>query len=374
MAEETTGAAASAAVATETKVEETAGAAAAPSTDSGSGSFDMASAVEKVADGLGLKKWSSEEASAPPPAPSPAPVASPAPTSAPVAATPGQPAPPDLSKPPLTWRNEAKAFWDQLPEGARAEVLKREQDMWRGLEQYKGEAKFSKDVKTALGPVAGFAKHAGIDPVAFVGEASRAVATLADTRIPMAQRQAHAFQLMKALGVTFEVEGATGAAAPAAAGDNIENHPVVKGLRSDLKAVISRIQNDDAATAADIRARLSDGVTQFAADPANPYFYEVADDIAGLLKSGVAKTLKEAYEKAVMANPTTRAKEVARLTDEAVAKARKADTEKAQQARRASSANVNQGQHRAVPTATASGSMEDTMKATLKAINERGSK
>jgi hypothetical protein len=57
-------------------------------------------------------------------------------------------------------------------------------------------------------------------------------------------------------------------------------------------------------------------IDAFAADPAHPYFDELANDITKLFEAGLAKDLPEAYEKAVYANPTTRQKEIDRLTAE----------------------------------------------------------
>ena len=245
--------------------------------------------------------------------------------------------------------------------------------MWSGLRQYREGANFAQGIKQALAPVAPFAQRANIPPLAFVDQMSRGIAFLADPRQSMADRQAFGLDMLRRLGIEF----APGTA-EAGEGDNgqpgavdIENHPVVRDLRRQLGAVITRIQTGDEQMASEVRANLETEVSKFASDPAHPYFYEVADDIIALWRGGAAKTLQEAYEKAVMANPATRAKELQRLTDEAVNNARKADAEKAAAARQASGANVTKGQQRGRPTAPASGSMEDTMRSTLKAIRER---
>ena len=62
---------------------------------------------------------------------------------------------------------------------------------------------------------------------------------------------------------------------------------------------------------ADENAKVSKIVDDFAKDPAHPYFDELADEIALQIKAG--KTLQDAYETAVYANPVTRAKELARI-------------------------------------------------------------
>ena len=57
---------------------------------------------------------------------------------------------------------------------------------------------------------------------------------------------------------------------------------------------------------------MNNEINIFAADPAHPYFDDVANDITALLRGGGAKDLADAYDKAVWANPVTRAKEQAR--------------------------------------------------------------
>ncbi len=111
-------------------------------------------------------------------------------------------------------------------------------------------------------------------------------------------------------------------------------------------------------------------VRAFATDPANVYFNELADDIAMLLKSKVCSSLKEAYDKAVWANPQTRAKEITRLEAEANAKRQREAEDRAAAARKANGANLRTRDRPASPTA-AKGTIDDTLTETLAAIQAR---
>jgi len=54
------------------------------------------------------------------------------------------PIPSPLQEPPKSWSNEAKAEWAGMSERARQEVLKREEDIFNGIEQYKSRAEWWK--------------------------------------------------------------------------------------------------------------------------------------------------------------------------------------------------------------------------------------
>jgi hypothetical protein len=107
-----------------------------------------------------------------------------------------------------------------------------------------------------------------------------------------------------------------------------------------------------------IFSRVEREVSDFAADPKNEHFDEVADDVVMLLKTGL--DLQTAYERAVWANPITRAKELTKTTAQQTAK----KTSEARAARKATSANIrplNSSKQSSQP----SQSWEDTMQETL---------
>jgi hypothetical protein len=76
-------------------------------------------------------------------------------------------------------------------------------------------------------------------------------------------------------------------------------------------------------------------VQSFRADPAHPYFNDVAPRIEGLLKAGAAKDLQDAYDQAIWADPTIRQQLMSAQAEEAK-RTQAADVAKAQQARAAS--------------------------------------
>lgn len=355
----------------------------APAGGDSSGGFDMDAAVADIASGLGFgeEKKSGPADSAdggvddpgqrntPTPSPSPSPAPSPAPSPGPTAAPAGTPAPstklgaPDLSKAPDTWTAAAKAKWENLDPELKAEVHRREQDIWKGLEGYRSEAQFAKSVRQALGPAFQMLQQANFPPEQFIQNLANTHLMLADQRVPVAQRREIALKALSQYGLDLTAQLGEG-------DDFID--PQVKGLQDRISQLESQLTTRAQTEANQVRQKLSQEIEEFATK--NPLFYEVADDITILIRgSGGQMSLQDAFDRAIRANPVTFAKEQARIEAEAVAKAQKAEQERAEKARAAAAANVKTGVHQGRSgTAAATGSWDDTMAETLREIHKRG--
>ena len=258
-------------------------------------------------------------------------------------------------QPPKTWRPGAAAKFATLPPEVQQEVLKREEDIFKGLESYKADASIGKALKEVVQPYLQVFQSQGIDPMQQVSGLMRAHVALS-TGTPE-QKQQFFQHLAKEYGVDLGDE------APYI-------DPQVAGLQKQLADLQSRLNGREQQEANEVRNKLQAELDTFASDPAHQYFDEVANDIAGLLRSGAAKDLKDAYDKAIWANPITRAKEQARLTADADAKAKAEAAERAKQARKATGANVKSSAKAASGTAPL-GSIDDTLSAALANIKSR---
>ncbi len=331
----------------------------------------MASAVEEIGAGLGLDTPADDEpADKPAPTPAPAPAATPAPSSAP-AATPAPTSAPatgkfTAEKAPDTWTPAAQAKWATVDPEIRAEIAKRENDMFKGLSDYKYDATVAKQLRQFLAPVQHELQARGVQPEVVLANLANAHVQLSNTAIPAEQKLQMATAWLKAYGIDLGK-----AAAPVADDDGVYVDPQVKSLQGEIETLKSRLNGADTRAAAEVRNQLESQIVAFAKDPANAYFEEVSEDIALLIRgSGGTMPLKEAYDKAIFANPVTRAKEHARIQAETAVQAKKDQDERVAAAKRASGANVKTGGHRGSGTAP-EGSMDDTMAATLKDIQSR---
>lgn len=262
--------------------------------------------------------------------------------------------------PPKTWRAEALAKWETLPAEVQREVLKREEDIFKGLESYKADAQIGRSLNQVLSPYMPMLQQAGVNPLQQIESLMQAHHGLA-TGTPE-QKQRFFSELARAYNVPLSGE-LVGEEPPFV-------DPQVAALQKEIAALKSKTSAREQQEAATLRATLQKEIDAFAADPKNVYFDEVATDIAALLKSGTASTLAEAYEKAIWLNPATRAKEQSRLTAEAEAKAKAEAEAKAAAAKKATAANVRSSP-KSASAAAPLGSIDDTLSAALNSIRSR---
>lgn len=352
--------------------------------------FNLDSAIDTISTGLGFSVDKNEDLPADPPeegngnngtstgsgAAAPTPAASSSGTSAPapasVAATgaaTSTPSPAPAPKPgfspdalPRTWKPELGAKWASVDPEIRAEIARREEAMFHGLEGYRQSAKVGNDFQRTITPYLEKYQRYGIDPMQDVAGLLRARDVLsfgtAEEKIAVVRN------IIKDFGI--QLPGDT----TAASGEPPYTDPQVAGLQKEVQELKSNLSRADQERAAVKMAEIRSQVEAFANDPANIYFADVADDIARLMQSGVSKDLKEAYEKAVWANPVTRAKEQQRLTEAAAAKAKEDEAARVAAARKATGANVRTTAKSTSGTAP-TGSIDDTLQETLAAIRGR---
>jgi len=94
----------------------------------------------------------------------------------------------------------------------------------------------------------------------------------------------------------------------------------------------------------------------------------VADDIVTFINAGLP--LQDAYDRAVWANPVTRAKETERIRKEAENGFKDKAKQQGTAAKKASGVNIRSRDTGRAPTEPL-GKMEDTLESTLKNIRER---
>jgi hypothetical protein len=273
------------------------------------------------------------------------------------------PAGTDTAAPPKTWKKEAAAEWAKLPPSVQAEIHRREADIFKGIEQYREAAQVGQSFNKILQPYQGALQQAGVDPLQMVN--AFAYNHMALSQGTPEQKLATARQLMTHYGIDLNQLAGGEANYTPTAEDYVD--PEIKALRDEIAQLKGTFTQQSEASR---KAEVQKMVDEFASDPANVYFEEVASEVAQLLQTGAAKDLKDAYEKAIYINPTTRAKEMARLQTEALDKANRERAEKLAKAKAATAANVQPGQTSRRPTAPV-GSLDDTLAATMESIKLR---
>lgn len=257
---------------------------------------------------------------------------------------------------PKSWPKEMHEHWSKTDPKVQEYWETREKQMLDGLEGYKTDAGFGKQIKEIAAPYAAMLQAQNID-------APKAFQYLLNAHYKLssaqpAERPALIAQLLKQYGIdptSFKH-------------DDAPVDPKVKALEDRVNQLHTSMTARERAALTEAQSRIAKDVEAFASDPAHPYFEEVAEDIVAMIQAG--HELKDAYEKAIWANPVTRQKEIARLNTENETKLREKAKAEAEKAKKASGSNVRSRDTRKAPTEP-KGSMEDTLHETMREINSR---
>jgi hypothetical protein len=295
-----------------------------PATPAEEKDIDIAAGVESIATDLGLG-LEGKEPETPPEEETPE-----------TPETPAAPEQPVVRAAPKSWAKEQHEHWAKVPKEAQDYIELREKQMLDGLEQYKGDAGFGKSMREVTTPYKSLLTAQGVDE-------AKAVQYMMNTHwklstLPPAEKAAHLALVAKHYSVDL-------AALPKA--DETET-PAIKALRERQDKLESSLTQREQTALTEAKTRVVSEVDAFWKDPANVYADEVATDMVPFLNAGLS--LKDAYEKAVWANPVTRAKEQGRLQTETEKKLRENARLDALKAKKAKEANVSGRDTRRAPT------------------------
>lgn len=257
---------------------------------------------------------------------------------------------PVARKAPSSWAQDKHAIFDTLPPAAQEQILLRESQMQSGVEK----SRLGLQIQDVVKPFEGMLRENNVD-------APKAIQYL------LSAHQRLSYGSMEARRSAYEQLGrdlGLSAADPNAP----QVDPTVKALQDQVQQIQSGITQRQQAELNAAKERTAMEVNEFASNPEHAYFDEVAEDILPFLNAGLP--LKEAYEKAVWANPVTRAKEQYRISTETEKKLRENARLDALKGRKAASTNVRTRDTNKAPTEPL-GTMEDTMKETLNEIRSR---
>lgn len=318
-----------------------------PEPSSSATSFDMDAAVTRLGSSLFPAKETKSAMASVPPEPE-LDLSTPDPVTPPV----------ELTPVPKTWPKDMHEHWGTASKPVQDYLVKREQQMMDGIEQYKQSATYGKSLYDVIAPHQQALAQQGMD-------APRAVAWLLEanhrlTQGSQADRLAAYQQLGKNLG--FDAIAPTTPQVPL--------DPQVQSLKDQMSQMQQTVTAQQHAVLQAETAKVNKELELFAADPLHPYFNEVIPDMEILLRSGLSLT--DAYNKAVWANEVTRAKELAKTQTADLAKAKENARLHALPKKQAAAVNVKSRESSRAPTEPA-GTMRDTMKTTLAKIHARAS-
>jgi len=280
------------------------------------------------------------------------------PTDTPVA--PETPATPTTRTAPQSWKKEMHEKYAALPPDVQEYIEQRETQMRDGLEKDRGDANLGRTMRDVMTPYREMLQAQGVDEPRAVQYLLNAHYKLSSA--PAAEKQAYFATLAQQYGIDL-------AGVQPGAQQTVD--PVIQALRDELNGIKTHLNAGQQAALTEAKQRVSKDVESFASNPEHQYFDEVSDEIVAFLHQGLE--LKDAYDKAVWANPVTRAKEVARIQQDAEKTLREKTQQEVEAARKAAGNTVRNRDTRRTPTEP-KGSMNDlegSLRETLRDIKTR---
>ena len=253
---------------------------------------------------------------------------------------------------PQSWKKDMEDKWASLDPQMQDYIDQREAQMRDGLDKDRNDANLGRTMRDVMSPYSKMLQAQGVDETAMVRNLMNA-----HYRISTADEATKATlfqQLAQSYGINASGEAPTGM------------DPALKAMQDRLNGLETHISASHERSLQESRVRVESDVETFASK--HEFFDEVAEQIVPLINAGYE--LEDAYQNAIWLNPVTRQKEIDRTAKEAAEKAQETAKQEAEKARKAKSANVRGRDTTKAPTETV-GTMEDTMRETYRAINNR---
>jgi len=256
---------------------------------------------------------------------------------------------------PASWKKEMRESFSALTPDMQDYIEQRESEMRSGLDQNKDDSTLGRSIRDVMSPYETEMAAANVNSETMVKNLMGAHYKL--TTAPIAERT----EMMNRLAHEYGVQ-----LGPAVKGEQKTVDPQVYELQKELNGLKYKIGESEKVTRQATETRVTNEVNEFAEK--HEHFDEVSEQLIAFVNNG--DTLESAYEKAVWANPITRQKEMDRVSTEKTDADNKAKMEKVRAAKKAKSTNVSSRDSGRSPTGFL-GSMEDTMRDTLRDIQNR---
>lgn len=222
-----------------------------------------------------------------------------------------------LVTPPATWSASAKAVYATLPETARKEIAKREQDYARGIQQHAEHAKGYQTMMREFQPYEAMMRAEGGTPEGAIRDLMK-TSYMLRTGTPQERGQL-VMQIAQRFGA--DVSQFTGKQAEQPAGQQEFMPQIAQYVQQLVNPHLQRIQSweqgQQTAQQQQQQALQHDTVSQIEAfqnataedgiSPKHVYFENVRELMSGYFASGQATSLDQAYDMACWANPEVRA-------------------------------------------------------------------
>lgn len=252
---------------------------------------------------------------------------------------------------PNTWTPAVKAKFATLEPDVQAEIMKREQDMARAITLHDQDRSFGKTVKDVVTPYLPMIQAEGATP-------ETAIQSLLNTAYRLRTSSPQEKGVLLA-----NLARQYGADLSAFAGEGSQEQapidPTVAALQQKLQQLEGFITQQHTQQQTQAEQNLLRDINAFAADPAHPHFETVGQQMAGLIKAGLAADLQQAYEQAIYLHPEVRQQVISAQQTEAQRKQIEEAKQKAAKAKQLASVNLTSKP--SLPTKSMNGSLDQLL-------------
>lgn len=244
-----------------------------------------------------------------------------------------------LREAPKSWAKEQHEVWSKLPSEAQDYIEHREKQMLDGIDEYREFATYGRELNNVITPYSPMFEQAGIDVKTGVQYLLNAQYMLQQGTPE--QKEGELRRIAEQYGINLGEK---------ATGGEEKLDPRMEQMQNTINQLQNKIEQGEQTNLTEMRAKNAQEVDDFANDGNHPYFDELTEEIAIQIKAG--KSLPDAYDTAIFANPVTKAKEIARIHTENAAKLKEKKQQEVKKAIKATSSNVRAIETTRTPTET----------------------
>lgn len=276
---------------------------------------------------------------------------------------------------PKSWTQTEKTEWDKLTPAAQAAVMRREDDIVKGLSKQDDERSFGRKVNEIVSPYLPVIRAEGGTPEKAIGDLLQTAHTL---RQGTPQQKAQMVAgVMRTYGIDpnhlFSIlQGANGnTGSPQQQGSAY--HPAIETLTQRLDRVERERQEEVQQRQLQEQQSFQSQIAEFSSKPGHEHFEKVRETMGVLMQSGRASNLDDAYEMAVYADPGIRDSLIAAKVEAAEGKRIADQTAKTSAARNAAGSVTGApgGTRKLNGSANPNSSIEDDIRAAMRETQGR---
>jgi hypothetical protein len=276
---------------------------------------------------------------------------------------------------PTSWQATIRPKFNELPPDVQAEIIRREQDIVKGLSKQDDERSFGRKVNEIVSPYLPVIRAEGGTPEKAIGDLLQTAHTLRQGT-PM-QKAGMVANVMRQFQVDPNVllsilqggNGTSGSPQQPGAAYN----PIIETLQQRLDRMERQQQEEVQQRQLQEQASFQSQIAEFSSKPGHEHFEKVRETMGILMQNGRANTMDEAYEMAVYADPEIRTSLIASKVSEAEGKRIADQTAKTSAARNAAGSITGApgGTKKLNGSANPTSSIEDDIRASIRDLSGR---